>query len=168
MTSLLVLGGARSGKSRYAQKRIEACGGAMVYIATAEARDDEMAQRIAQHRVDRGLGWQTLEAPINFPRAIRTCVAADAILMDCLTLWVSNVMLAGLSVSVARDGLIAAVETCGAPITLIANDVGLGIVPDNALARRFRDEAGWLNQKLAEVIDEVVLLAAGLPMVLKP
>lgn len=168
MTSVLILGGARSGKSRYAQERIEARGGAMVYIATAEARDDEMAQRIALHRMDRGQDWQTFEAPIDLPGAIRTCVSADAILVDCLTLWLSNVMLAGLSIPTARDDLIAAVEACSVPIALIANEVGLGIVPDNALARRFRDEAGWLNQKLAEVAQEVVFLAAGLPMVLKP
>ncbi|HQS97268.1 bifunctional adenosylcobinamide kinase/adenosylcobinamide-phosphate guanylyltransferase [Novosphingobium sp. 17-62-19] len=169
MTSLLVLGGARSGKSRYAQKRIETHCGAMVYIATAEARDDEMAERIALHRMDRGKGWKTLEAPIDLPGAIKVASASsDAILVDCLTIWLSNVMLEGISIPKARDDLIAAVTTCSVPIGLIANEVGLGIVPDNALARRFRDEAGWLNQKLAEVVDEVVFLAAGLPMMLKP
>ncbi|MCW1383730.1 bifunctional adenosylcobinamide kinase/adenosylcobinamide-phosphate guanylyltransferase [Novosphingobium sp. KCTC 2891] len=168
MTRLLVLGGARSGKSRYAQKRIEACGARLAYIATAEARDDEMVDRIAQHRRDRGPRWQTIEAPLDLPRAIETASRdADALLVDCLTLWLSNLMLADHDIPGARDALIRAVGSCSVPLALVANEVGLGIVPDNALARRFRDEAGWLNQTLADAADEVVFLAAGLPMQLK-
>ena len=166
MTSLLVLGGARSGKSRYAQQRSEAVDGRLGYIATAEARDDEMHQRIDRHRADRGERWFTIEAPLDLPAAIAEAGAkADAILVDCLTLWLSNLIFADKSVPFAE--LERAIAACRRPIALVANEVGFGIVPDNALARRFRDEAGWLNQRIAGVVDEVVLVAAGLPLVLK-
>lgn len=168
MTSLLILGGARSGKSRYGQARIEAHSGPLTYIATAQAFDDEMAHRIAQHRADRGPRWRTMEAPIDLPGAI---VAAQheggALLVDCLTLWLSNLILADHDCIAAGDALCSAIEKCCVPIALIANEVGLGIVPDNALARRFRDEAGWLNQRIAKVAHEVVFVAAGLPLTLK-
>ena len=172
MTSVLVLGGARSGKSRYAENRLEAfcagTGGHFAYIATAEARDCEMAERIAHHRARRHSRWHTIEAPLDLPEAITDAVgSAEAILVDCLTLWLSNVLLADREVGVAADGLAAAVTACPLPLVLVANEVGFGIVPENALARRFRDEAGRLNQKLAAVADEVVLVAAGLPLVLK-
>ena len=166
MTSLLVLGGARSGKSRYAQQRSEAIDGRLAYIATAEARDDEMHERIERHRADRGERWFTLEAPLDLPAAIEEAGAqADAILVDCLTLWLSNLILADLPVPVGS--LERAIGACRRPIALVANEVGFGIVPDNALARRFRDEAGLLNQRIARVVDEVVLVAAGLPLFLK-
>ncbi len=169
MTRLMVLGGARSGKSRYAQRRIEACGARLAYIATAEAADDEMVRRIAQHRSDRGPQWQTIEAPLDLPGALEAASrVADAILVDCLTLWLSNLMmLADHDIPGARDSLIRAVESCPVPLALVTNEVGLSIVPENALARRFRDEAGWLNQTLAGAADEVVFVAAGLPMQLK-
>lgn len=166
MTSLLVLGGARSGKSRYAQQRSEAIDGRLAYIATAEARDDEMHQRIDRHRADRGERWFTIEAPLDLPAAIAEADAkADAILVDCLTLWLSNLILADLPVPV--DALERAMSESRHPIALVANEVGFGIVPHNALARRFRDEAGRLNQRIAGVVDEVVLVAAGLPLSLK-
>lgn len=168
MTSLLVLGGARSGKSRYAQQRVEACAGRLAYIATAQAFDAEMADRIARHRADRDARWHTIEAPLDLAAALaRAGEAHGAILVDCLTLWLSNLLLADRDVRREGRALAEAVAACPVPVALVANEVGLGIVPDNALARRFRDEAGWLNQRLAGMADEVVFVAAGLPMVLK-
>lgn len=168
MSRLLVLGGARSGKSRHAQMRMEKHAGRLAYIATAQAGDGEMADRIARHQQDRGPRWHTIEAPIALPRAIDEAPAhADAILVDCLTLWLSNLMLDGHDLVEATTSLVRSVRQCPLPIALIANEVGLGIVPENALARRFRDDAGWLNQSLAEAVDEVVFVAAGLPLQLK-
>jgi len=168
MNRLLVLGGARSGKSRYAQRRMETHEGRLAYIATAEAGDAEMADRIVRHQQDRGPHWQTVEAPIALPSAINEASThAEAILVDCLTLWLSNLMLGDHDVIEAGNALVGSVRRCSVPIALIANEVGLSIVPENALARRFRDEAGWLNQKLAEAADEVVFIAAGLPLRLK-
>lgn len=168
MTSLLVLGGARSGKSRYAQQRVEACGGRLAYIATAQALDAEMEDRIARHRADRDARWHTIEAPLALAAALaRAGESHAAILVDCLTLWLSNLLLADRDVQREGMALVEAVAACPVPVALVANEVGLGIVPDNALARRFRDEAGWLNQRLAAMADEVVFVAAGLPMVLK-
>jgi adenosylcobinamide kinase/adenosylcobinamide-phosphate guanylyltransferase len=169
MSALLILGGARSGKSRYGQMRMEAVAGSLAYIATAQAFDAEMAERIAQHRADRGPRWHTLEAPLDLPGAIaKAGQSAQAVLVDCLTLWLSNLMLADHDLAQAERALCAAVAQCPAPIALVANEVGLGIVPDNALARRFRDAAGRLNQTMAHTAGEVVLLAAGLPLTLKP
>jgi len=164
-----VLGGARSGKSRFAQSRIEAVPGTLAFIATAEPHDDEMADRIARHQADRGPRWNACEAPCDLVGAIsRMQDSADAILVDCLTLWLSNLMLAERDIRLATAGLIDAIRQCPVPIALVANEVGMGIVPDNALARRFRDEAGRLNQTVAAVVDEAVLVVAGLPLVLKP
>jgi|SRR5579871_1866094 len=166
VTTLLVLGGARSGKSRYAEARIRATNRTPVYIATAQAFDAEMVERIARHRADRGAGWRTVEAPLDLPGAIEAASGAPA-LVDCLTLWTSNLLLADLDIEDATEQLIAAVRSHGGPIALVANEVGLGIVPDNALARRFRDEAGRMNQAVAAAVDEVQLIAAGLPLTLK-
>lgn len=166
--SLLVLGGARSGKSRHAQACCEATPGRLIYIATAQAFDKEMSERIERHRADRDARWRTMEAPLDLPGAIREAAKeADAILVDCLTLWLSNLLLAEEDVGGACAALVEAVRSSAAPIVLVANEVGLSIVPDNALARRFRDEAGWLNQMVAAACDGVVLVAAGLPLVLK-
>ena len=168
MTSLLVLGGARSGKSRHAQGWVEAVPGRLAYIATAQALDDEMADRIRRHRADRGPRWSTLDAPIDLAAAIPAAARdADAVLVDCLTLWLSNMLLAGHDLDVASGALCEAVARCPVPIALVANEVGLGIVPDNALARTFRDVAGRLNQMLAAQVEEVVFIAAGLPLRLK-
>lgn len=169
MTTLFVTGGARSGKSRYAQQRVESWPGSLVYIATAQALDAEMTERIARHVSDRGERWHTIEAPIDLPQAIAQAARqGDAILIDCLTLWLSNLMGAGAALDRAFDALALATGSCTRPLALIANEVGLGIVPDNPLARRFRDEAGRLNQLIARVADEVVFVAAGLPLRLKP
>lgn len=168
VTSLLVIGGARSGKSRYAQQRAESLGSRLAYIATAQALDAEMTDRIARHRTDRGPCWHTIEAPIDLADAItRASARYDAILVDCLTLWLSNLMGADLSLDHAFDALAQSVKSCASPLALVANEVGLGIVPDNPLARRFRDEAGRLNQRVAGIVDEAVLVAAGLPLRLK-
>lgn len=166
MTSLLVLGGARSGKSRYAQRRAEVLADARTFIATAEAYDNEMADRIARHRADRGAGWTTVEAPLGLPEAI-AAQTGGVVLVDCLTLWASNLMLAGADADAATDALCAAMQGFDGTLILVANEVGLGIVPENALARAFRDVAGRMNQRVAAVADEVQFIAAGLPLRLK-
>ncbi|KQM22292.1 adenosylcobinamide kinase/adenosylcobinamide phosphate guanyltransferase [Novosphingobium sp. Leaf2] len=165
---MLVLGGARSGKSRYAQSRAEAHAGTLAYIATAQALDGEMATRIARHRQDRGPRWITLEESLDLAGAIeRASSQADAILVDCLTLWLSNLMMAQADLRQATQTLENAIAACSCPLVLVSNEVGLGIVPDNALARAFRDEAGRLNQAIAAQADEAQFIAAGLPLRLK-
>jgi adenosylcobinamide kinase / adenosylcobinamide-phosphate guanylyltransferase len=164
----LVLGGARSGKSRYAEALIEAAAPSALYLATAQALDPEMAARIQQHRARRGARWTTIEAPL----ALTPCLVAEArgdrpILVDCLTLWLSNVLLAGRDVASECAALLAALPDLAGPVVFVANEVGLGIVPENALARAFRDHAGRLNQQIAAGAGRVVFLAAGLPLVLK-
>ncbi|WP_339824161.1 bifunctional adenosylcobinamide kinase/adenosylcobinamide-phosphate guanylyltransferase [uncultured Parasphingorhabdus sp.] len=169
MKTLLVLGGARSGKSRYAQSRSEEIAGKLVFIATAQAFDVEMTDRIARHQADRGERWTTIEAPFDLENAIISAAQnADAILVDCLTLWLSNLLLAEHDLERATDDLCDTIENCTVPVALVANEVGLGIVPENALARAFRDAAGWLNQRLAGQTEEVVLITAGLPLHIKP
>ena len=166
--SLLVLGGARSGKSRYAQARAEATGLDRCFIATAQAFDDEMYDRITRHQQDRDALWHTIEAPMALADAIRANAAPSRVLLvDCLTLWTFNLLLAGRDIDAATDDLVAAIVAAPGPIILVANEVGLGIVPDNALARRFRDAAGLLNQRVAATVREVQFLAAGLPLRLK-
>lgn len=167
----LVLGGARSGKSRYAEALVAgalAPGGAALYLATAAPGDAEMAARIAAHRARRGPHWTTREVPLALADALRREARAERpILVDCLTLWVSNLMEAGCDVARAGAALAALLPSLPGPVVLVANEVGLGIVPDNALARAFRDHAGRLNQAIAAVADRVVFVAAGLPLVLK-
>lgn len=163
----LVLGGARSGKSRYAEALVRDAGGG-IYLATAQALDDEMAARIARHRAERGNAWTTIEEPLELAAALeRNAQAGRPILVDCLTLWLSNLMGAGRAGERETARLIAVLKALPAPVVLVSNEVGLGIVPDNALARAFRDEAGRLNQAVAAAAGRVVLLAAGLPLVLK-
>ncbi|WP_194151004.1 bifunctional adenosylcobinamide kinase/adenosylcobinamide-phosphate guanylyltransferase [Sphingomonas glacialis] len=166
--SLLVLGGARSGKSRHAQAIAEASGGALVFIATAQAFDGEMTDRIARHRADRDARWRTVEAPLDLPAAITAADRPGAtLLVDCLTLWASNLLLAEADTDAAADALVATLARIGAPIVLVSNEVGFGIVPDNALARRFRDIAGLLNQRVAAAVSQVDFVIAGLPQRLK-
>ncbi|WP_084582659.1 bifunctional adenosylcobinamide kinase/adenosylcobinamide-phosphate guanylyltransferase [Sphingomonas azotifigens] len=168
MTRLLVLGGARSGKSRYAQARAESMPGDLIFVATAQALDDEMEDRIARHRADRGPRWSTLDVPLDLPAAIDAEAAPDRVLLiDCLTLWTSNLLFADRDLDTETAALADAVAAAKGPVILVANEVGLGIVPDNALARRFRDAAGRLNQAIAAVADEVQFVAAGLPLRLK-
>ncbi|WP_428332312.1 bifunctional adenosylcobinamide kinase/adenosylcobinamide-phosphate guanylyltransferase [Novosphingobium sp.] len=168
MPGLMIIGGARSGKSRLAQTRAGATGLTPVFIATGQAFDDEMRDRIARHRDDRGDEWLTIEAPYALAEAISAQAAQDRVLLvDCLTLWVSNLMLADHDIAAALDGLAAAITRAPGPVILVTNEVGWGIVPDNALARRFRDEAGRVNQRVAACVDEVMLVCAGLALKLK-
>ena len=162
----LVLGGARSGKSAYAES-LFADGGA-VYVATAEAIDDEMRERIARHRARRGSGWTTVEAPLDLPGAIRAGAGAGTgILVDCVTVWLGNLVHAGSDIDREVSTLIESFAVPDAPVAVVANEVGLGIVPENAMARAFRDHAGRLNQALAARAARVVLVTAGIPLVLK-
>lgn len=166
--SLLVLGGARSGKSRHAQAAIEACGGKLAYVATGQAFDAEMTERIARHRDERDHRWHTIEAPLDLAAAIRAAGAsAQGVLVDCLTLWLTNLILADRDPAHFHAELLDAIAGCPVPIALVSNEVGMGIVPENALSRRFRDEAGRLNQIVAASAERVVFLAAGLPLVMK-
>jgi len=162
----LVLGGARSGKSRYAETLIAAEPPPWAYIATAEPLDNEMRARIAAHRARRGTGWQTIEAPRDLAGALATN-AGGAVLVDCLTLWLSNLMLADADVEAESARLERALTSIATPVVLVSNEVGSGIVPENALARRFRDAQGRLNQRIAARADRVVLMVAGLPLVVK-
>ena len=165
----LVLGGARSGKSRFAELLVETSGLGPVYIATGTAFDAEMRNRIEAHRNRRGPAWRTIEAPIDLVGALRSeDLPASCILVDCLTLWVNNLMVANGDIETAGNELVHTLDELKQPAVLVANEVGLGIVPDNAMARRFRDEAGRLNQKIAAVAANVYFVAAGLPVVLKP
>jgi adenosyl cobinamide kinase/adenosyl cobinamide phosphate guanylyltransferase len=166
MSFTLVLGGARSGKSRHAETLVARYPAPWIYIATAEAWDDEMRARIAEHRARRGAEWITLEAPLDLP-AILAGAGSRPVLVDCLTLWLTNLMLGERDIAAAAAALGGTLETRTAPTVLVANEVGLGIVPDNALARRFRDAAGRLNQDLAARAASVHFIAAGLPLVLK-
>lgn len=166
----LVLGGARSGKSRHAEGLVRARvqGLAPRYIATAEAHDDEMARRIARHRAERaGQGWVTVEAPHDLAAALAALPAGAPVLIDCLTLWLTNRLLAEADLAAEGRTLGAAIARHPAPVVAVSNEVGFGIVPENALARRFRDAAGRLHQDLAAQAGRVVLVVAGLPMVLK-
>lgn len=164
----LVLGGARSGKSRYAEGLVTALPTPWIYVATGEARDEEMKERIAHHVRRRGPGWVTREVPLDLVEVIQAHAAdPHPMLVDCLTLWLSNVMLSERDVAADRARLLTALDEAAGPIVLVSNEVGLGIVPDNALARAFRDEQGRLNAAVAALADTVVLMAAGLPLVLK-
>lgn len=163
----LVLGGARSGKSSYAEGLISALPGPWAYVATAEAFDEEMHQRIAYHQARRGLDWVQYETPLDIAATLSGDAADQPCLVDCLTLWLSNLMHAERDIARETSSLVDALSKRSAPCIMVSNEVGLGIVPDNALARRFRDEAGWLNQRIAAVADCVVFVAAGLPMTLK-
>jgi adenosylcobinamide kinase/adenosylcobinamide-phosphate guanylyltransferase len=140
----------------------------LVYVATAQAGDQEMAQRIARHQADRGARWRAVETPLELPRILlEHDVAGRVLLVDCLTLWLSNLLLAERDIAAAQDELLAAMDRTQATIILVTNEVGMGIVPDNPLARRFRDDAGRLHQAIGAIADEVVLVAAGLTVRLK-
>ena len=159
----LILGGARSGKSRHAEALLTAGPPPWTYVATAQAFDDEMRARIAIHRAGRDKGWITVEAPLDLPAAL---APPGPVLVDCLTLWLSNLLLADHDPAPATAALLAALHRPD-PTVLVANEVGLSIVPDNALARRFRDAAGTLHQAIAARADRVDLVVAGIPMRLK-
>jgi adenosyl cobinamide kinase/adenosyl cobinamide phosphate guanylyltransferase len=161
-----VLGGARSGKSRYAESLITALPPPWAYVATAEAGDAEMIERIAAHRSRRGSSWRTIEAPRDLTAALKSCETMP-VLIDCLTLWLSNLMLAEADIEAEIVQLENTLAAATAPAVWVANEVGYGIVPDHPLGRRFRDLQGVLNQRLAARADRVVLVVAGLPLAVK-
>lgn len=169
LNSTLVLGGARSGKSLHAERLAERSGLALLYVATAEAGDREMADRIAHHRARRGAGWTTREEPLDLPGLLdREAEAGRALLVDCLTLWLSNLMLAGRDPADATRELCHVLAAVPGPVILVSNEVGMGLVPETPLGRRFRDAQGRLNQAVAAAVPRVLFVAAGLPLVLKP
>ena len=166
----LALGGARSGKSAYAERLVDAAGdtGGGLYIATAEAGDGEMTERIRRHRGRRGDRWTTVEEPLELAGALsRYSAPGRPVLVDCLTLWLSNVMAAGRDIDAEVAALTAALGALAGPVVIVSNEVGLGLVPATPLGRAFRDHAGRLNQAVAEVADRVIFVAAGLPLALK-
>jgi adenosylcobinamide kinase/adenosylcobinamide-phosphate guanylyltransferase len=167
--TVFVVGGQRSGKSRYAEALVEKSGRRPLYVATAEPGDGEMAERIRLHRARRGPDWRTVEEPL----AIAEVVAAEArpdtaVLVDCLTLWLANLMGAGRDVDAEADRLAAALGAVTGPVVIVSNEVGSGVVPGNPLARRYADALGTLNQRIAAASTRVVLMAAGCPVLLKP
>ena len=169
----LVLGGARSGKSTHAERLVTgslfgAAPRPAVYIATAQAGDVEMATRIMAHRSRRGRGWTTIEEPLKLAEALETAAAhGQPVLVDCLTLWLSNLMQAGIDIDEATDELLSGLGGCGSPVVFVSNEVGLGLVPETPLGRSFRDAQGRLNMRIAERADRVILMAAGLPLIMK-
>jgi adenosylcobinamide kinase/adenosylcobinamide-phosphate guanylyltransferase len=168
--SILITGGARSGKTLYAEKRTRELGPRRVYIATAEAKDEEMTQRIAAHRCARGGGWRTIEEPVELTGTLlERRGQADCVLVDCLTLWMTNLLLQRNCQEARRRvrELCEAMPRLDFHLLLVSNEVGWGIVPENPLARDFRDLLGWANQMIAAVADEVVLMVSGIPVEVK-
>lgn len=163
----LVLGAAASGKSAFAEGLILTSGLAPVYLATAQVRDAEMADKVAIHRSQRGPGWRLIEEPIALDTVLAGARHDEAVLIDCATLWLTNLILSGADLTGPENRLFAAISTCPAPVVIVSNEVGMGIVPDNALARQFRGAQGGLNRRLAGQADLVVMIIAGLPLVLK-
>lgn len=164
--TILVLGGARSGKSRFAEGLAVGHAGRKVYVATSEIIDDETRERVERHRLQRGDLWVTREVPLHLPAALQED-EDDFILVECLTVWINNLMYRQMDVATEVARLLQALDACRSTVALVSNEVGLGIVPDNQLARRFRDEAGRLNCAIAQIADEVYFVAAGLPLTLK-
>ena len=163
----LVLGGAASGKSAFAENLIFQTDRPRVYVATSQAWDDEMRQKIADHQTQRGPDWRTIEEPVDIAAALSGVAPHEAVLIDCATLWLTNVMLGDYDLGTETDRLMSALAGCPAPVVIVSNETGLGIIPDNKLARDFRNAQGRLNQTLAAQADAVVFVAAGLPLVMK-
>ncbi|MFO7983645.1 MAG: bifunctional adenosylcobinamide kinase/adenosylcobinamide-phosphate guanylyltransferase [Desulfuromonadales bacterium] len=169
---VFITGGGRSGKSSFAQRQAEACSGKLLYVATARAHDAEMAERVERHRQNRGERWATLEEPLDLAGKLpRAAEGMSAVLLDCVTLWITNLFFAHSEefepVFAAVDQFVDSWQHLDIPLYLVSNEVGSGIVPENSLARRFRDLAGEVNQQLAAAADEAWLVAAGLPLRLK-
>jgi adenosylcobinamide kinase/adenosylcobinamide-phosphate guanylyltransferase len=166
---LLILGGQRSGKSRFAERTVIAVGKHPVLVATATAGDEEMAKRIAEHRDLRDPSWIVVEEPLELAAAIdANARRGNIVLVDCLTLWLSNLLGAGRGEQTAIDALLLSIAGATGPVVFISNEVGSGIIPDNALARRYADALGLLNQRIAAAVSQVVLMNAGIPTVIKP
>jgi adenosylcobinamide kinase / adenosylcobinamide-phosphate guanylyltransferase len=167
--SALILGGARSGKSAYAQALAEAQALERLYLATAAPGDEEMAARIARHRVDRGKGWTTLEESLEVASVLlERAQVGRVVVVDCLTLWLSNLMLAGRDPGPDVSALADAIRALAGPAILVSNEVGMGIVPEHRLGREFRDWQGRVNREIGAACDAVIFVAAGLPLQLKP
>ena len=166
--TILVTGGARSGKSSFAEKRTKQLGSSLMYIATSEIIDSEMEKRVAEHQARRGSEWETLHAPLNLTEALSETDGKGPCLVDCLTIWLNNLIFHNEDTVVATKELIKVLEQRSDPVVLVTNEVGSGIVPENALARRFRDEAGRMNQIISQVADEVYLSVSGIPLQIKP
>ena len=163
----LVLGGAASGKSAYAETLVLRDSRAPIYVATAQVFDDEMAQKVTRHRDMRGDGWTTIEEPFAVADKLAKITDSQTVLIDCATLWLTNIMLGDYDVQAEISALTAALRNCNGPVVIVSNEVGQGIVPDNALSRRFRNAQGTLNQAIAAEADNVVAVMAGLPLALK-
>lgn len=163
----LVLGGAASGKSAFAEGLAKKSGRGLIYLATAQAFDDEMHEKVKKHKEMRGDGWKTIEAPMDLGPALATAMASDVVLIDCATMWLSNHLLAESDLMAAERDLATALGASKAPVVIVSNEVGLSVVPDNRLARRFQNAQGALNQRLAARADLVVNVVAGLPQILK-
>ena len=163
----LVLGGAASGKSAFAESLVLQAGEAPAYIATAQVLDDEMAKKVARHQKTRGTGWTTIEEPLDISGALGRLGPRQPVLIDCATLWLTNVILGKHDVDDASDAFLQAVTAFGGSVVVVSNEVGQGIVPDNALSRQFRNAQGRLNQQIAAQADLVVAVMAGLPLTLK-
>lgn len=159
----LVTGGARSGKSALAERLVARWDMPRIYIATAQALDGEMSDRIRQHQTSRGAGWTTVEEPVDLAGALQQSDGQGVRLVDCLTLWLANMM-----GNADVPALVATLRQQRSPVVLVTNELGQGIVPDNALARRFRDDHGWMNQAVADVADQVWMAVSGQPLRLKP
>jgi adenosylcobinamide kinase / adenosylcobinamide-phosphate guanylyltransferase len=168
-TSALILGGTRSGKSAHAERLARETGLALIYVATAQAFDAEMRERITRHQNDRANdGWRTIEEPIKLAEVIASeASSASVLLVDCLTLWLSNIMLGEHDISAMQSALLRALKQAKGPMIMVSNEVGMGIVPDTKLGRQFRDAQGRLNQAIAAAVPHVVFVAAGLPLILK-
>lgn len=164
----LVLGGAASGKSAFAERLVTQSGRMpRLYLATAQAFDDEMTAKLARHREARDSAWRTVEAPLDPAPALAQVAAQEVVLLDCITMWLSNHLLAGHDLAAAQEALLRALDACAAPVVVVSNEVGMSVVPENALARRFREAQGKINQRLAARADLVVNVIAGLPQVLR-
>ncbi len=166
-TLTLVIGGAASGKSNFAEQLVETSGRAKIYLATAQALDSEMTAKIIRHQSSRRKCWRTIEAPLDLSAPLANATTNDTVLVDCATLWLTNHLLAETDLEAAEATLLTALATCKASVVVVTNEVGAGIVPENVLSRRFREAHGLLNQRLAKQADLVVTVIAGLPMVLK-
>ena len=166
--TILVTGGARSGKSVFAEKRTKQLGSSLIYIATSEVIDSEMKKRVEEHQARRGSEWQTFHAPINLKETLIETDGKGPCLVDCLTFWLNNLIFHDEDIDAAKKELITVLNERSDPVVLVTNEIGSGVIPENALARRFLDEAGRLNQTISQIADEVYVSISGIPLQIKP